>query len=237
MKTYRKNAITAGILLLLGFAGVVTMLTSEAVLGQPDYLTQLAANSNRVLTGVFFYFIMALACGGIAIALYPVLKKYSQSLALGAAGFRLLETPLQMLGALSVLLLLTLSQNFVAAGAPAASHFQSTAALLLAANDWLGEVLMILPWIFGAAMYHFIFFKTRLIPRWLSLWGLIGAPLALAGCLFAIFGVIQPGDSLQTVLNLPLGLQEIPLALCLIVKGFNPSALISLSANENAARA
>ena len=230
MNTYRKNAIAAGVLLLLGFAGVVTMVTHGAILGADDYLTKLAANENRVLLGVACYVIMALACGGIAIALYPVLKKHNQGMALGAAGFRLMETPLQIMGAVFVILLLTLSQEFVKAGMPAASHFQTTGAVLLAGYDWIGNVAITLPWAIGALMYHYIFFKTRLIPRWLSGWGLIGVPIILVGCALVLFGVIDYGT--QTFFNLPLGLQEIPLALWLIIKGFNQKAIAALAVKQ-----
>jgi hypothetical protein len=232
MNTYRKNAITAGVLLLIGFAGVVTMVTYGPILNSQDYLARLAANENSVLAGAVFYLIMALACGGIAIALYPVLRKHSEGLALGAAGFRLMETPLQILGVVFVMLLLTLSHEFVKAGAPAASHFQTTGAFLLAGYDWVGNVAITLPWAIGAAMYHWIFYKTKLIPRWLAGWGLIGVPVALAGCILLTVGAIKTSDALATVLNLPLGVQEIPLALWLIIKGFNPKALAALQAKQ-----
>src|SRR5512138_1929134 len=118
METHRKNSIAAGILLLLGFSGVATMATYGPILGAQDYLSQLSAQPGRVLLGVAAYLVMALACGGIAVALYPVLKKHSAGLALGAAGFRLAETPMQILGASTVVLLLTLSREFVKVGSP-----------------------------------------------------------------------------------------------------------------------
>ncbi len=227
METFRKNAVAAGILLLLGFSGVATMATYGPLLSSQDYLTLLSARPGRVLLGVAAYLVMALACGGIAVALYPVLKRHSAGLALGAAGFRLAETPMQILGASTVVLLLTLSREFVKAGSPPSSHYQTIGALLWTANDWIANVGIILPWAVGAFMYHWVFFRTKLVPRWLSGWGLLGVPVIITGCVLVIFGVIDTGT--QTFFNLPLGLQEIPLALWLIIKGFNREAVGGLS--------
>lgn len=203
------------------------MATYAPILAGQDYLTKLAANENQVRLGITACLVMALACGGIAVALYPVLKKYSRGLALGAAGFRLTETPLQIAGAAVVAPLLKLSHEFVKAGPLAVSHFQTMGTLLVAANDWIANVAVLLPWAVGASLYHYIFFRSRLIPRWLSGWGLVGVPVILTGCVLVVFGVIDTGT--QTIFNLPLGLQEIPLALWLIIKGFNKKALNGLS--------
>jgi hypothetical protein len=74
-------------------------------------------------------------------------------------------------------------------------------------------------------MYHWVFFKSGLIPRWLALWGLIGVPFTVAAAILTAFKVTTPDMALDTLLNIPLGLQEIPLALWLIIKGFSPKAL------------
>jgi hypothetical protein len=92
--------------------------------------------------------------------------------------------------------------------------------LIRGAYDWSSAVLGILAWSLGALIYHVLFFQSRIIPRWLSGWGIIGAPLAIAGCVLTMFGVISSSSMINTALTLPLGLQEIPLALWLIIKGF-----------------
>jgi hypothetical protein len=91
--------------------------------------------------------------------------------------------------------------------------------------------LGILAWSLGAAIYHVLFFKGRLIPRWLSLWGIVGAPLAVAGCVLAIIGIVPIEAPANTLLNLPLGLQEIPLALWLIAKGTRQGSPLSARAS------
>ncbi len=87
----KKTARIAGILFLLGFAGLVTAALTAPILNGPDYLVKISANENKVIMGAFFQFIMAAACAGIGISLFPVLRKYNEGLALGAAGFRIIE--------------------------------------------------------------------------------------------------------------------------------------------------
>jgi hypothetical protein len=177
--------------------------------------------------GAFFQFIMAAACAGIGISLYPVLKRYSEGLALGAAGFRIIEAVFEIVGVIILLLLLTLSQEFVKAGAPGSSYFQTTGVLLLAGNAWVNNVAVLLAWCIGALMYYYIFYQTKLIPRWLSGWGLVGATLTIVASMLVMFRLISPMGTIQVVLNLPIALQEMVMAVWLIVKGFNPSAIAS----------
>ncbi len=91
MNTNRMTATIVGVLFLLGFAGVLTAVLTKPILGTPDYLTKISANADPIILGAFFQFIMAAACAGIGIALYPVLRRYNEGLALGAAGFRIIE--------------------------------------------------------------------------------------------------------------------------------------------------
>jgi len=111
------------------------------------------------------------------------------------------------------------SQEYVKAGAPDASHFQTLGELLLKASDQIGSILDIV-FSLGALMIYYLFYQSKLIPRWLSVWGLIGAVLYLASGLFAMFSVDFG------ILEAPLALQEMVLAVWLIVKGFNLSPII-----------
>jgi len=149
---------------------------------------------------------------------------------LGAVGFRLIEAVLYILGVMCLLLLLTLSQEFVKAGAPASSYFQTSGVVLRAGDHWVGNVGSGLAFCSGALMYYSIFYHTKLIPRWLSGWGLVGATLSMVSGLFVMFSLIGPLSTFQVVLNLPIAVQEMILAVWLIVKGFNSSAIASLPA-------
>jgi Domain of unknown function (DUF4386) len=231
MNTYRKNAITVGILLLAcTAASILGPSLVSSILNAPDYLDQLAGNSNQTIIAALLEFIWAAAGAGIAIGLYPLLKKYNGALALGSVCFRVVENVFVLIGTLGLLSLLTLSQEFIAAGSPGASSFQTLGTLLLAIRDWQFHVISGLAFFLGTLMYYAILYKSKLIPRWLSGWGVLGAVLSLAATVLASFTRDLGMASVNTYLSAPIGLQEMVFAVWLIVKGFNPSAIASLSA-------
>ena len=217
--------ITATVASLLG-----TSLTGSVV-GAPDYLVQIAANKNLVVLGALLKFVAAAASAGIAIALYPVLRKHNEGLALGSVGFRLVEGVFYIVAALGLLSLLSLGQEYASAGPQAAPAIQVLGTLILAVRNWAGFVYGVLFFCLGALMYYYVLYQSRLIPRWLSGWGLVAIALLFSMVLLIAFGERPSGPSgMQLLLALPIGLQEMVLAVWLIVKGFNPSAIASLSA-------
>jgi hypothetical protein len=230
MTTYRSTAITVGALFIVAtVANVVGNLSfSGPILDTQDYLTSASANGNQLIVGALLELTGAFAVAGIAIWLYPLLRKYNEGLALGAVGFRLIESVLYVLAAVVMLSILTLSQEYVRAGAADTSLFRASGASLLALRDWAGQ-LSVIAFAPGALMYYSVLFQSRLIPRWLSGWGIAGASLSFAAALLSMFGLIVPMAALFLILNLPIGVQEMVLAVWLIIKGFNPSAVASLS--------
>jgi hypothetical protein len=231
MNTNKKIAIIAGVLFIIAtVASVLGTLFSKPILDATDYLIKISANENRIAIGALFKFIAAAASAGIAISLYPILKKYNQGLALGSVGFRIIEGMLGIVGVICLLLLTTLSQEFVKAGAPDSSYFQTSGVLIVAGRDWMGNVAGLLVFGLGALMYYYIFYQTKLVPRWLSGWGLIGIILIIVTSMLVMFRVIGPMSTTQVVLAVPIAVQEMVLAVWLIVKGFNSSAIASLSA-------
>lgn len=226
---YRKTATIAGVLLITAtFASILSNSFLQSVAAS-DYLVAVSANQNMVTTGAFLIFIAAIMSAGIAISLYPLLKKYNESLALGAVCFRLIESVFYIVGVLGLLLLLTLSQEFIKAGIPDASSFQILGTLLLAGRNWVGFVLATTLFGLGALMYYYIFYRSDLIPRWLSGWGLVGAMLTIAASISVMFHLIGLMSTSFIVLVLPIAVQEMVLGAWLIVKGFNPSAIASIS--------
>ncbi len=216
-------------LFVFGFAGIPSVILTKPLLDDPNYLTNISANENQIILGALLQFIMAAACAGIAIGLYPVIRKHNEALALGSVGFRIIEAALFMVGDIGLLSLLTLSQEYVTAGAPVASHFQTLGTLLLAGRNWTDFSLAAIAFCLGALMYYSIFYQSRLIPRWLSAWGFIGAALHLSAALLTMFGE-RSFSSITVLLSIPIGANEIVLAAWLIVKGFNSSAIASGSA-------
>jgi hypothetical protein len=230
MNTNRKTAITVGVLFLLGFAGGFGPVFVKPILDDPNYLIKIFENKNLVMGGALAQLIMALACAGIAIGLYPILKKHNESLALGAVGFRIIENVFQIVAALALLSLLTLSQESVKADALAAPAFQAAGASMHAVHFWSALVLGHFGFCIGALMYYYIFYRSNLIPRWLSGWGIVAILLHLTGALITMFTQIDPFSTSTSLLSIPIGLNELTLAGWLIVKGFNPSAVTSLPA-------
>ena len=229
MNSYRNTARIAGLLFLAGTVTALPMSFTESILNAPNYLTGIAANSTQVLIGALFLFLAAVFSGCIAISLYPVLKKQNEALALGAVGFRLLEPVFYIVNVIGILSLVTLSQNFVSAGAPDASAYHIVGTLIQAARAYANYVFGVGAFSLGALMYYAVFYQSRLIPRWLSGWGLLAAALAFAAAFLVMFG-LKPLSPFFTVLIVPIFFQEIVLEGWLIFKGFTPSAIASLSA-------
>jgi len=227
MNKNKKTAISVGVLFIIASVlGVLGRSFSQPILDAPDYLIKISANENQVIIGGLLSLLAAFASAGIAIGLYPVLKKHHEALALGSVGLRVMEGMLYIIGVVGLLSILTLSQEYVKAGASNASLFQASGTSLLAVRDWAGK-LSIIAFTLGALMYYYVFYQSKLVPRWLSGWGFLGAALSLAAVLLAISGQIIYFSMVFILLQLPIGVQEMVLAVWLIVKGFNPSAIAS----------
>ena len=226
MNTNIKTARIVGALFIVATVayslGVVLL---DPILGGTDYLTNVSANENILIIGAFLVLIDAVAVAGIAIVIYPVLKKHNEALAIGYVGARIGESVLFSVNVITILTLLTLSQEFVKAGAPDASYYQTLGTVLLAAGNWAYLLGLGLAFAISALILNFVLYQSKLIPRWLSGWGLVGAALVFANYLLESFG-INPVE----ILFLPIAVQEMVFAVWLIVKGFNLSAITSESA-------
>jgi hypothetical protein len=198
----------------------------------PDHLTAISTNEGQMVIFTAVKFIMGMACAGIGLALYPILKKYNEGLAFGAAGFRVIEGAVQVVGALLYVVLLALSQEFVKAGAPASSYFQTADVVINAGIGWFRDAAVLFPFGIGALMYYIVFYQYRLVPRWLSVWGLVGITLTIIGALLVMFHLLPPAGTILIILLMPILPQELVLAVWLIAKGVNPSAGASLSAKK-----
>jgi len=232
MNTNRKNARWAGVFYIIATVAPILTISFIGFLGGgvagepiPDYLVNVSANESQVIIGMLIEWIWALAVVGIIATLLPILKKHNEALALGFSGLRFIEAISTIVGSIGLLTLLTLSQGFVKAGAPGVSHFQTVGTVLLAIRDWAFVIGSGLVWSLSALILNYLLYQRKLIPRWLSVWGFLGAALSFANYLPEFFGI----DSIE-ILFLPIGVQEMVFAVWLIVKGFNPSAIASGSA-------
>jgi hypothetical protein len=231
MNNFRKLAISAGILFIIyDFVDILSFLFLGPVTAS-NYLVSVSENAGLVGTGAFLLLIGGACASGIAISLYPVLKKSNPVLALGAVSFRISEGVLRFVSVSFLLGIITLSQLFVKAGAPDSSYFQTLGALLKAGRNWVGGgVGSLLAFSIGCSLYYIIFYRTKLVPRWISVWGLVFGISGIVSCALVSTGLIAPVGTVQVLMIIPMLPQELVLAVWLIVKGFDPSAIAALSA-------
>jgi hypothetical protein len=158
---------------------------------------------------------------GIAVALYPLLKKINTALALGSVVFRTIEAVFYTAAVVSLLSVLTLGQQLATAPADNRAPIHPIADTLLGMRDH-STLAGVFAFSLGALMYYTLFYRSRLVPRWLSGWGMAAALLMMTACLLALFS--NSPVTGYTLLILPIAVQEMVLAVWLLVKGFNPSA-------------
>jgi hypothetical protein len=223
MDSQRRTALTAGVVFII--ATVASLLGSaieQPVLSASDYLTQVAGNASRVAAGGLLELIAAGTSVGIAIALYPVLKQWRAGLALGSVVFRTIEAVMYIVGAVSLLSLAPVGLQLTRAASADRAALQAMGDALLGVRQ---EAILagVFAFCVGALMYSYVFYQSRLIPRWLAGWGIVAELLMLLACLAALFS--RTPVTTYTLLILPIALQEMVLAVWLIVRGFGSSAL------------
>lgn len=227
MNSSRKTAALVGAFFLISnvvfILGAVVFI--EPILSAPDYLNQVFANRTRLISGVLLELLNGIAYLGIAVLMFPILRKRFESLALGYVVFRIIEFVMQILTDLSPLSLLTLSEVFVGEGASASPAFQSVGTILLAAREWAFQMVSI-TFSLGALLFYYILYVTKLIPRIISVWGFLGAVVVLANATMDMFG-IPPGN-----LGVIMLANELFLGIWLIVKGFDAPAIAALPARQ-----
>lgn len=222
MNEYKKIARIVGILFIIGTgSGILSGVFTGSFLDHPNFLVEISANKNQLMIGALLVLTMGFALAMVPVMLFPIFKKYNEALALGAVVFRgALEAVGYMVIVISWLLLLILSQVYVQAGSPDNSYFQTLGTVFLELGDWIGHLISIV-FSLGALMIYYLFYQSKLIPSWLSIWGLVGGLLYLIVPIVAMFGIVLE------ILYIPLAVQEMVFAVWLIVKGFNSSAIAS----------
>ncbi len=219
MSADRKAAVWIGVLYIIGtVALVLSALVTGSVLAGPAFLAQVAAQPNQLAIGALLVLLAGFALAMVPVVFWPVGKRSNEALAVGYVVFRgALETVLYVVGALCWLLLIALSAEPDVV--PLAGFVRTVETVI-----W-GQLLAI-PFALGALMFYWLLYQSRLVPRWLSTWGLVGAALYIGSPLGSMFGL-----SLG-VLMAPLAVQEMVMAVWLIAKGFSSSPMAAESAGE-----
>jgi hypothetical protein len=227
MTTHRKTAIIVGTLYIIGtVAGVLSVPFITPVLDGPDYLINVATQSNQLIIGALLIVAMGLALALVPVVLFPIARTYNEPLALGYVVFR---GALEAIGTISMVIpwlaLIVLGQDYAKAGAPDAASFQALGTVLLGTRDAI-NVIVIIVFSLGALMLYALFYQSKLVPRWISLWGFIAIILHLATAFLDLFGIADMLSPTGLIMNLPILVQEMVMAIWLIVKGFNPATVM-----------
>lgn len=234
MKTYRINSVMAGTLYLLGtvfgvLGGIVggkvlgSLISGKPVIGV-DMLGLAAAESAKLSAGAFFTFMMGISLIAMTLFLYPVFKKDSEELALGLVLFRgALEGTSYFVTVLGMLTMVAIGGEYLAAGT-GSTALQSTSNVLYQFMT-LKTPFDTFAFLIGATCLYISFFRTRLIPRWLTIWGFIGVIPYLAN---AILHLLHVDLGFGMFLDIPLAIQELVMGAWLIIKGFDHGAVKKL---------
>ena len=220
LETHRKISLAAGILYLLTFISIPT-ISLYASAKSTNYITSGGSDTSAII-GAILEIIMALACIGTAVVLYPILKKQNQVLAIGLVASRILEASAIFIGVSLILTIVSLHQANIGAGALVISHtlaimydrvFLQSQSFLPAINDLLLGILL---------------YKSRLVPRALSLIGIIGAFPLLAGYIAVMFNLIDQHGSWAGLAAILVAIFELSLGIWLVVRGFNAKSVAAL---------
>jgi hypothetical protein len=217
MSSLRKTSLLAGVIYLLTFVSIPTLAIYSQV-KSANYITGSGPDTPAIIGGIL-EIIVALAGIGTAIVLYPVLRKQNESAALGLVAARILESGTIFVGVAFLLSIVTLRQDGTGVGALATSH---ALAALYDRIFLLGQSFM--PAICDLLL-GFLLYQSRLVPRALSMIGLVGGPILIIGFITVMFGLIGQDQPLKGLFAIPVALFEFSLGIYLAVKGFKPSAI------------
>ena len=232
--TYRKTAVIVGILFIIGtVSGILAGVFTAPISAGSTYPFNISANETQWIIGTLLILLMGLSLAMTPVLLYPIFRKHNEVLAFGSILFRgVFEQVTQILVVISFFLLLTVSEIHGKTGAADASNSQTLGLILIAAGQWIPAIGGIV-FSIGTLMMFALFYQTRLIPRWLSGWGLIGAVLYSIAYIVSMFSPLH----LQPVIGVGIGLlfvptaiQEMAFAVWMIVKGFNRQKITDMSA-------
>ncbi len=214
----RRTAVAFGILLIASMGAGI--FSSVPALEKADYLMRLPSLEGEILRAVFFQAVMAVLYVTIAVITTPLVGVLGRHAARAYLVFRATGAIFLFAGIATLLLFLTLARAISGADSATASYMDVTGALLRHGRDALNHITVILPWTVGTFLLYASFLKSRLIPRWISLWGVAAAVLTMGATLLYMVEAVPLVSVPYFALNAPTALGEIILALHLVIRGF-----------------
>jgi len=233
VNTYRKQAIVVGILFIIATAFLfIGKAVYAPILESPDYLNEAYPNRIMATLGILLEFACVLSIPLIPIVLFPILKKQNETLALSYVVFRFFEAVLFILVEINALLLINVSELYLENGGADITYLQSIGHSIQSWNAW-GFTFYVIIFTSGALMFYTVLYQSKLVPRFLSVWGFLSAALLLVGSVMALLEVpFTTGASFELIFAMPIAINEMVLAVWLIFKGFNPAALAASSGTD-----
>ena len=219
--TYRTTARVVGVVYLAGFVvGIGGIMLIQSVLGAPDRLATVSANSMTLAFAAILWLLAVVGDAAHGVLMYPVLKPHNERIAVGYLAFRIMDAVFIAIMVLFVLLQIPLGSAYLNAAAPDTSALQALGTVFAQAQLYAYELGMSTLGMSGL-MLCFTLYKANLVPRWLAVWGLVGYATILVGMVSAVMG-----SGLGDLSSLPGGLWEVFVGVWLIVKGFNTAAFV-----------
>ena len=213
---YRTTARIVGVLYLAGmFVGIPANLFILSILDGPDQLSTIAASSMLLAAGVMFWSVTIVGDAAHGVLMFPVLKQHSERAAVGYLAARIMDATFIAVMALLILVQIPVAIEYANAAATDTSYLQALSAVFNHAYLYAYEFGMITVGVAGLILCY-AFYRSRLIPRLLAVWGFIGYAILLSGSVLQVLGF-----NLNSIQAIPGGLWEIFIGVWLIVKGFN----------------
>ena len=225
MREHKAAAITAGVLYITGtVAGVLSKVVSAPVRDAGDPLAAATEHSGAVVTSGLLVLVMGLSLAFIPVVLFPVLRRVNEVLAIGYLIVRgAVETACYMVIAIGWLMLAPLGE-VMSAGPGTASPAGLRLGSLMIDSDASSAVVQTIVFCVGAVIFYVLLYRSRIVPRWIALWGLAGIPFYVAADVLAAYAVIGVDSTAQSLLFAPIFVQEMVLAAWMIARGFRPAA-------------
>lgn len=225
-REHRTAATTAGILYVTGtVSGVLSMAVSAPIRGAGDPLAYGAEHPGTVATVALLVLVMGLSLAFVPVVLFPILRRVNEVLAVGYLIVRgAVETACYVLLTIGWLLVVPLGEALAAGagtGTPAGVRVGS-----LVIDGEATNAALTLVFLLGAVMFYLLLYRSRIVPRWIAVWGLAAIPFYLAADLLAMYGVFDASSSAQVLMFLPLAVQEMVLAVWMIARGFRPAVAL-----------
>lgn len=223
-RSQRGIALIAGVLFVITFVTSIPALLLYGPVLDVGYITGGGADT-RVLSGAFLELLLIVANIGTAVVLFPILKRESETLALGYVTARIAECAFIAVGILSVLSVVTLRQDLAGSGSGPAT-LDTVGRSLVAIKDWtflLGPGFVV--GIGNGLILGYLMYRSGLVPRWMAMLGLVGGPLICVSGIAVLFGGIEEGGAGQVIATIPEFLWELSLGVYLIAKGFRASPI------------